>query len=83
VSLSSALARFPPPRFAPAKSARVRIAPRRKAPVSFAPLRSEAANLFFHLVYARLGQHHQAPRVLLDAAASWHQETGQWATQDL
>ena len=35
------------------------------------------------IVYARLGQHHQAARILLYAAASWHQETGQWATQNL
>ena len=35
------------------------------------------------ITYARLGQQHQAARLLLYAATSWHQETGQWATQDL
>jgi hypothetical protein len=35
------------------------------------------------IVYARLGQHHQAARALLSAAVSWHQETGQWVTQGL
>ena len=35
------------------------------------------------IIYVRLGQQHQAARILLSAAASWHQETGQWATQDL
>jgi tetratricopeptide (TPR) repeat protein len=35
------------------------------------------------ITYAKLGQHHQAAGILLYAAVSWHQETGQWATQDL
>ena len=32
---------------------------------------------------AELGQHREAARTFVYAAVSWHQETGQWAGEDL